>query len=84
MRTSVRLGTAYDSTIFTVRVEGKTYTCPVSREALYELCKSQDARHDRIDSYLDLKSKIYRVVERLVKEDSTVLPAVLEAKHFLP
>lgn len=83
MRTSEKLDDTCIGTIFTVRVEGRTYRCPVSQQALYELCKSQDPQADRIDAYLELKSKVSSAVERLVKDERVAFPAVLEPDHFL-
>jgi hypothetical protein len=70
-----------EATLFTVRVDGKTYRCPVSQAAIYELCKMQDPRFDRIDSYLELKAKISSAAERLVKSGNVALP-VLQPEHF--
>ena len=72
---------SFGATVFTVRVGSKTYRCPVSQAAMYELCKLQDPGFDRIDSYLELKAKISRVVERLVKGGSSE-PPVLQPEHF--
>jgi hypothetical protein len=70
-----------EATVFTVRVEGKTYRCPVSQEAIYELCRRQDPTFDRIDSYLALKAKISRAAERILKTGTGALP-VLQPEHF--
>jgi hypothetical protein len=72
-----------EDTIFTVRVDGKTYRCPVSRAAMYELCKSQNPACERIDSYLELKSKIYKAVERLVKDGGVMPTVMLQPRHFI-
>jgi hypothetical protein len=62
-------------------VEGKTYRCPVSQAAMYELCRMQDPNFDRIDSYLALKAKISSAAARLVRNGSVALP-VLQPEHF--
>jgi hypothetical protein len=72
---------SFGTTVFTVRVGSKTYRCPVSQAAMYELCKGQDPGYDRIDSYLELKAKISRVVERLIKSGSSA-PPLLQPEHF--
>jgi hypothetical protein len=70
-----------EATVFTIRVEGKTYRCPVSKEAIYELCRVQDPRFNRIESYLALKAKISRAAERIIKNGGSALP-VLQPEHF--
>lgn len=79
----VMLGSTNECVMFQVTIGGHRYACPVSREALYDLCKTQDPQQDRIDAYLDLKSKIHKAVRRLVRDDATIPPEILEARHFL-
>jgi hypothetical protein len=70
-----------DAIVFTVRVEGKTYRCPVSQEAMYELCRRQDPRFNRVESYLALKARIVSAAARVLKNGDGALP-VLRPEHF--
>jgi hypothetical protein len=72
---------SFGTTVFTVRVGSKTYRCPVSQAAMYELCRTQDPRFDRIDAYLALKAKISRAVTRLIEGGSSE-PPLLQPEHF--
>ena len=56
-----------DYTVFTVNVADKIYRCPISPAALYMLCRGQDAEISQVDAYLQLKMKVERVVEHLLK-----------------
>jgi len=78
----IHAGVANSSAVFTVNVEGKIYKCPVSRAALFELRKTQDPTHNRIDLYLELKAKIQLAVTRLIGDGRPALPEVLELEHF--
>lgn len=68
--------------MFTVRVNNKTYRCPVAQEAIFVLSNSDSAGRDQIDSYLLLKAKIYKAVEDLLSDGTTELPPILKPEHF--
>lgn len=68
--------------IFTVRVNNKTYRCPVAQEALCLLCKPDTAVRDQIDAYLVVKAKIQKAVEHLLNGGVAQLPPVLQPEHF--
>ncbi len=68
--------------MFTVRVNNKTYRCPVAQEAICVLGNSDATVRDQIDSYLMLKAKIHKAVEQLLSDGATELPPVLRPEHF--
>lgn len=68
--------------MFTVRVNNKTYRCPVAQEAIDVLGTSDATMRDQIDSYLMLKAKIHKAVEQLLSDGATELPPVLKPEHF--
>ncbi len=70
-----------DCTTFTLNIEDKIYSCPVSVEALYALCREQDRSLSRIDAYLDLKLKFHATVAQKLEEGG--VPEVLEVEDFL-
>lgn len=72
-----------DATVFTVNVDDRVYRCPVSAEALYMLCRGQDASVDQVDAYLQLKMKVQLAVERLVDEGMDEMPGTLTPVHFV-
>jgi hypothetical protein len=47
-----------DCTVFTINVADKIYRCPVSPEALYMLCRDQDAGLSQVDAYVQLKMNV--------------------------
>lgn len=70
-----------DCTVFTINVADKIYRCPVSREALYMLCRSQDVGLSQVDAYFQLKMNVQRVVEHLLKAGLSEMPAPLTPYH---
>jgi hypothetical protein len=70
-----------DYTVFTVNVAAKIYRCPISPAALYMLCRGQDAEISQVDAYLQLKMKVERVVEHLLKSGLSKMPAVITPHH---
>ena len=70
-----------DCTVFTINVADKIYRCPVSSEALYMLCRDQDAGLCQVDAYLQLKMNVQHVVEHLLKAGLSEMPAALTPHH---
>ncbi len=70
-----------DCTMFTLNIADKIYRCPVSAEALYMLCRSQDRSMSRIDAYLDLKLKVQARVEQQLGEGR--VPDLLDVADFI-
>ena len=70
-----------DYTVFTVNVADKIYRCPISAAALYMLCRGQDAELSQVDAYLQLKMKVERVVEHLLKAGLSKMPAAITPHH---
>ncbi len=73
---------AYNCTLFTLNINDKIYQWPVSTEALYMLCRDQDASLNQLDAYLQLKMKIQRAVERRLARGKVDEPTLLRPADF--
>ena len=72
-----------DTTVFTVRLQGRVHRCALSDEALYLLSQEIDPQLGRIDAYLLLKRRVADVAQACLEEGAAVLPPLLEARHVL-
>jgi hypothetical protein len=72
-----------DSTVFTLRLQGRVHRCALSDEALYLLSKRMDPQLDRIDAYLLLKRRVADAAQACLDDGAGVLPALMEARHVL-
>lgn len=75
--------TERDCTLFTLNIDDKIYRLPVSVEALYMLCRDQDASVSQLDAYLRLKMKVQQAVERRLANGDAELPALLGPADFM-
>ena len=76
-------GNSRDCTLFTLNIDDKIYRCPVSAEALYMLCRDQDASVNQVDAYLQLKMKVQRALERRLAGGQADMPALLGPADFM-
>ena len=74
---------SHHSSLFTLNIDDKIYRCPVSTEALYMLCRDQDASIDQLEAYLQLKLKVQKALERRLACGLTDMPALLEPSDFM-
>jgi hypothetical protein len=77
MSDSIKLtGSSIEYLMFEVCIEGKHYSCPISRAAIHELCKDQDPDADRMDAYLAFKEKIRSVITRHLQDGLSHTPHI--------
>ena len=72
-----------ETTVFTLRLQGRVHRCALSDEALYLLSQEIDPQLDRIDAYLLLKRRVADVAQACLEEGADLLPPLLEARHVL-